>query len=320
MKLSPVPDTVALAGLRMVKSVCCGPNHEPLSDLQLSLINGIQKYILKTNFNVSQLSWISPEELSALVKDQEFKRRMVNGGIIAACVNGEMSSSALERLEAYTKALGTEGKPLRTAMNLAHHNLVLARFNIVRKSLPGVKVKQTIQNEGVLAIVRQFFPLLGIELPEVTEKYKKLEGYPEGSLGKEFMNYLDHNQFPLPGQKNSGPEIIVLHDCLHILGNYGTTPAEEIEVASFQAGCQFEDPIYGLLFGLAQYHLNIQVAPVAPSESLNADPEKLIAAFARGCAVNRDMWRDFNPWDHFQSQVTDLRKTLNILPKAVASQ
>ncbi|MNL51421.1 hypothetical protein D3C87_1745220 [compost metagenome] len=103
-----------------------------------------------------------------------------------------------------------------------------------------------------------------------------------------------------------------MHDCLHVLGNYGTSAPEEVEVACFQAGCQFEEPLYGLLFGLAQYHLNIQVAPVAPARPLQADPEKMLAAYVRGCRVNRDMWRDFNPWDHFEKPVTLIRQEIGL--------
>ncbi|MNL46860.1 hypothetical protein D3C87_1696090 [compost metagenome] len=103
-----------------------------------------------------------------------------------------------------------------------------------------------------------------------------------------------------------------MHDCLHILGNFGTSATEEIEEASFQAGCHFEDPIYGLLFGLAQYHLNIQMSPVAPAESLQARPDKMVEAFVRGSKVNRDMYRDFVPWEHFHKPVDELRKMLNI--------
>lgn len=154
--------------------------------------------------------------------------------------------------------------------------------------------------------------MLGVELPEVTAKYRELENYPEGSLGKEFMNYIRKNGFQLPGEKGAGPEIIVLHDCLHVLGDYGTSAAEEIEEASFQAGCHTNDPNYGLLFGLAQYHLDVQVSPVAPSDKLKADPEKMIAAFARGCRVNRDMWADSKPWEHFGEQLSLLREKLSI--------
>lgn len=315
MKLNPVPPDVAYHGLRTIKSVCVGTAEANLSELQSQLVAGIQKHLLKTDFRLDELPGISPEELSAQSIEPEFKDRLIRGCIVAACIDGEMNPQAVERLERYANALGVDMAPIRTARRLADKSLLLARIDIVRKSLPGVKVGQTVASQGLLAAIRQFFPLLGGELPDVTARYKQLDRYAEGTLGKAFTAYLRENGFPFPGQKGAGPEIIVVHDCLHILGGYGTTAPEEIEIAAFQAGCQFEDPIYGILFGLAQYHLNVQVAPVAPSQHLQADPKNMVAAFARGCEVKRDMWRDFAPWDHFGRQVEDLRRDFGIPPK-----
>lgn len=315
MKLEPVPEQVAQAGLRAVKSVGLAANEGTLSDLQSRLIVGIQDSILHSKFRLDELEPISPEDLAKTVTEPRFQARILRAGIIAACINGEMNGKAVDLLDRYAGAMGTSKDIVATARKLADHHLILARIDIVRKSLPGVKIRQTVAGEGILAAVRQFFPLLGLKLSGVTEKYRRLENYPEGTLGKEYINYMKRNGFPLPGEKGAGPEIIVVHDCLHILGDYGTTSPEEIEIASFQAGCQFEDPIYGILFGLAQYHLNVQVAPVAPSDSMHANPEKMLAAFARGCKVNRDMWRDFNPWDHFEQPVDALRKQFGVVPK-----
>lgn len=315
MKLSPVPESVAHTGLRTIKSVCIGSPHSDLSDLQRQLLLGVQKHILKTGFALEQLEWISPEELAATSIEQEFKERIIRGGIVAACIEGEMDTHAVARLEEYARALRVDPGPIQTAWKLANKHLLLARIDIIRRSLPGVKIRQTVESEGLAAAIKQFFPLAGFELPEVTARYKKLDHYSPGTLGKSLTEYLHRNHFPYPGEKGAAPEIIVVHDCLHILGDYGTTASEEIEIAAFQAGCQFEDPIFGILFGLAQYHLNIQVAPVAPSQALQANPEKMIAAFARGCRVNRDMWRDFNPSDYFDRQIEDIRGSLGVPPK-----
>jgi hypothetical protein len=315
MILNPVPSDIAQAGLRFLKTICLSSSNSKLSELQSQFLSGVQKHILNSEFEISTLETITPSELAAVVNIQEFRERMIRGGIVAACIDGTIDISEAKLIEEFTKALNIEMAPIRTAWKIANHHLKLARIDIVRKSLPGFKLKETFKNEGLIATVKQFFPLAGIELPNVTDRYRKLAAYPVGTLGKEFANYIERNQFPLPGQKGAGPEIITVHDCIHILGDYGTTAPEEIEVAAFQAGCTSQDPIYGLLFGLAQYHLNIQVAPVAPSQALQADPEKMIAAFARGCRVKRDLWADFKPWDYFNKQVVELRAEFGIEPK-----
>lgn len=319
MNLSPVPPDIAQLGLRTLISVCTESSGRDLSELQSQLLTGIQRYILKTDFRLDALQTISADELASHPIAPEFKDRIIRGCIIAACIDGEMEPAKVERLERYANALQVDLGPVRTAWKLAGRNLLLARIDIVRRSLPGVKIRQVVRSQGVLAAIQQFFPLVGGSLPEVTARYRQLDGYAEGTLARAFTDYLRRNHFPFPGETDAGPEIIVVHDCLHILGEYGTTAPEEIEIAAFQAGCQFEDPIYGLLFGLAQYHLNIQVAPVAPSQELQANPEKLIAAFARGCRVRRDMWRDFDPWQFFHHRVEDIRQEFGIPQKSESS-
>lgn len=315
MKLLPVPPDVAQTGLRVVKSVCLGPSGSRLSDLQAGLVRGIQKHILHTDIDVDRLDDISPEAVVHLRIEQTFRERIIRGAIIAACIDGEMDAGAVGRLERFAQALAVDLSPVKTAWKLANRHFILARVDIVRRSLPGVKLRETVSSQGLVATIKQFVPLTGGTLPDVAAKYRQLEQYAEGTLAHAFTDYLHRNGFPFPGEAGAGPEIIVVHDCLHVLGEYGTTATEEIEIAAFQAGCQFDDPIYGILFGLAQYHLNIQVAPVAPSQGMQADPEKMIAAFARGCRVNRDMWRDFDPWDYFHRPLTELRRDFGVPPK-----
>ncbi|MFS4460431.1 hypothetical protein [Bdellovibrio sp. HCB2-146] len=284
-----------------------------LSQLQEEFANSVQTHILKTTFPLEALPLITAEDLRDRLSEIDHRNRILRALIVAACIDGEMKASAVAKVEEFARCLAVDLSPVETAWKLANQNLLFARIDIIRRSLPGVKMKEVIDNDGVLEGLKQFFPLAGIELDEVAAKYRALEHYPEGTLGKEYVNYLRRNDFPFPGEIGAGPEIIVIHDCLHVLGDYGTSPSEEVEVASFQAGCHFEEPLYGLLFGLAQYHLNIQMGHISPAQPLQADPEKMLAAYVRGCSVNRDMWRDFNPWDHFAKPVKIIRQEIGLI-------
>lgn len=312
MNLSPVPEAVAHAGLRAAKTTCLIGGRSELSPLQRDFLEAVQKHILGVAISLSDLTTISPEELADAVVDPELRRRIVWASILAGAIDGVLDTEEVAQVERFAAAMGVDMVYVRVAWNLAKRHLLAARFDIVRKALPGVRLRAVAHEEGVLAALRQFLPLAGIEQPSVVERYRRLWDFPEGTLGRAFAAYIDRNGFPLPGEPGAGPEIIVLHDCLHVLGGYGTSAAEEIELAAFQAGCQSGEPFHGLLFGLAQYHLGIRMAPVAPAQALQADPAKMIAAFARGCRVKRDMWQSFAPWEHFHRSVDELRRELGI--------
>lgn len=109
--------------------------------------------------------------------------------------------------------------------------------------------------------------------------------------------------------------MIVFHDCLHVLAEYDTVSLEETQIASFQAGVLKRDPLFGLLFMLAQFHLGLQVTPTTGPEKLVADPGLMLAAFVRGAKVTRDLCTDWRPADDFARPISELRALYNIAPR-----
>ena len=107
-----------------------------------------------------------------------------------------------------------------------------------------------------------------------------------------------------------------LHDCLHVLAGYTTDSLEETQIASFQAGMLKNDPLFGLLFMLAQFQIGLQVTPITPAEKLVVDPQLMLEAFARGTRVNRDLCVDWIPERDFDRSVEELRREYNIEPRA----
>ena len=301
----------ARAGLRAMKTVLTAAGE--LAPIRREALLAIQRHLLRTEFDLDALGPIAPEELAAAIDEPALRTQLIGGMVTLTLTSDVVDEAEQAAIERFAAALAVESTTLTQLRNFQSERLMALRFDVIRRSLAGPAMKQLYEDQGLLGVVKNLGSFAGLwENTALAERYRGLANYPEGTLGREFIAYLRRNQFPFPGQKHAGPEIIVLHDCLHILGAYGTTAPEEIEVASFQAGCQFQDPIYGLLFGLAQYHLDIQMAPVAPSQAMNAAPERMVAAFARGCAVTRDMWVDFDPWAHFATPVDELRAELNV--------
>jgi hypothetical protein len=75
------------------------------------------------------------------------------------------------------------------------------------------------------------------------------------------------------------------------------------------------DPMFGLLFMLAQFHLGVQITPITRAEKLVADPDLMLRAFIRGSKVNRDLCTDWDPTQDFQRSVEELRLAYDIEPR-----
>jgi hypothetical protein len=312
MQLSPVPPQVALAGLRALATVARADG--TFSPLEASFLDAVRTNVLRLDADVGQLPSITPEELAQAVPAGEFRQRILTGTVVMSCIDGSATEDEVAVIEAFARALGLDLAPVRTARKLAKEQLFLARIDIARRALPGHKARQAMREDGAVSLLQQFLPLMGHPDAALTAKYRALEAMPAGTLGRGYFDFIAGHGFTFPGEKGAGPEMIVVHDCLHVIGGYGTDPTDEIDVSSFQAGCHSGDPLYGLLFGLAQYHLGVQVAPVAAAESMHADPARMMRAFVRGTRVKRDMWSDFRPWEHFAKPLDALRAELGVGP------
>jgi tellurite resistance protein len=313
MELSTPPPDIARAGLRALNMVA--RRDGPLHDLERRMFDGIQTHILKTDIDVDALDPISPSELAAAVGPPELRERILSACILMALIDGEPTQSEADLLDELANALEVESHALADVKRLIAKQLRVARMDIARRSFLGQRGRAYLKHQGIAGLTRVLRSLLGFQNAGLAERYQDLAHAPRGTLGREYYEFIRASGFSLPGEPNGAPEVIVFHDCLHVLAGYGTSSLEETQIASFQAGVLRKDPIYGLLFMLSQFHLGVQITPVTPAETLVADPELMLRAFARGAKVTRDLCVEWVPQDDFDRSVEELRYEYNIVPR-----
>lgn len=314
MALPVPPKNVAQAGLRALCTVARADG--TIHELERDLIGSVQRHILRTDFDLSALDAISPEELAAEVTEPALRERIVGGCVLLSLIDGEPSPAELERVEAYAKALDVHSSALDNLRRLTNDHLLVARFDIARRSFIGQKVKEKVESSGVLGLAG-VFKAMRLGDAEMAAKYQKLESYPDGTLGREYARFIRDNGFGFPGEDGGAPEIILFHDCTHVLGGYGTTPIEEVQVASFSAAFRRQDPFAIILFVTAQFHLGLRVTPAAQAEKMQIEPELMIKAIERGMHVNTDLSDHWDPWQgDFDVQLEELHRRYGIPPRS----
>jgi tellurite resistance protein len=311
--ITPTPE-VAHAALRALKTVALadGEAHE----LEQRFFASVQEHILKTSLDFAELQPITPAELAERVSDREIRERILSACIVMAMIDGDLLEVEGAMLEELAHALELSSYALRDVQRMLQHNFLLARIDVARRSFLGQRGRAYIAEHGLTGVARTVRALLGIENPELAARYQALEHTARGTLGREYFEFVRANGFNLPGEKHGAPEVVVFHDCLHVLGGYQTSSVEETQIASFQAGMLKKDPIFGLLFMLAQFHIGVQITPITAAEKGVAVPELMMSAFVRGTQVNRDMCVDWIPQQDFDRPVTELRTAYNIQPRA----
>ena len=149
-----------------------------------------------------------------------------------------------------------------------------------------------------------------------SERYQQWEACPEGSLGHtEFHWYRDRN-WALPGEKKSTSELLLNHDCCHILGGFNTDVQGEMNVAAFQAGL-FDDGFgfESLLEVILDFHLGkafSTVGDIIPPSTGAFHPNDAMAGYEKGLACNTNLIRDLDFWSEAEQSVSNLRQKFNI--------
>ena len=306
MKLDVPPPEVAHAGLRALQTIAAsdGVMHE----LERGLLESVQRLLLKTDLDVTQLGLIGPKELAATVPPGIFRERILRGCTLMSLVDGDASPDEEGMLEDYARALEVDPAPLKDFKRILHGKLGLLRIDVVRRSFIGKRVGQHVDLKGVRGLAEVAITFRGGRVDALAKRYQSLETYAEGTLGKGYYDFVRANEFALPGEPYGAPEPIVFHDCVHVLAGYDTTPEEEVLAAAFQAGFQQYDPFFSLLFVICQFHLGIQISPIAGTETMKMKPATMLEAFVRGTQCTRDLSDGWDPWEHFGRSLAELRE------------
>ena len=138
---------------------------------------------------------------------------------------------------------------------------------------------------------------LGISVPAVVH-LEPLRQLPPGTLGRSLADHLDQQQFrPF----TTGPRRKQLHDAVHVLTGYDTSPIGEAEVQAFLLGAKFHPAQIAL--GLGTLRLVYKHCPSCPHLW-----QRLWQAYQRGQASTFDVdrWQPETQWALPLTQVQTL--------------
>jgi hypothetical protein len=140
--------------------------------------------------------------------------------------------------------------------------------------------------------------------PDELERYKALQGYPAGSLGREFWEFYAQFAWPLPGDPRwISEELTVRHDLIHVLCSYDISVNGEFQVAAFTAGNseQFSWMIAMLGF-----------TPPYVSTGQQFSATDFFQAYTRGEKAKKSFVDTWDFWPQMAQQMSDLQAEYQI--------
>ncbi len=287
----------------------------PPSPIALRTITAIRDHLIQAPIALETLTPLGPAELARAVPELEWRQRILRGMTVLALLEGQPSEAQLQQLRGTARALGIDDAPVRAFQHVLDHQLNLVRFDIARRGFQKGAALAYLHQEGIAGALQIARAALQQEDPALARRYHQLATFPEGSLGRAYLAFIDANGFSVPGERGGPPPPVVHHDCCHVLGGYGTTAREECGVLGFQAGFGRNDPFFTLLFALAQFHLGIGSTPVTAAETGQADPEVIFRGLEHGLGVTRDLISDWDPWEDFDQPLQEVRDRYGIRPR-----
>lgn len=265
----------------------------------------------------AELEPLRPEELAAARLDATDAERVVQAAILMALMDGRVDAAEVDAVRRLARAAGVDEPRVRSLALLAEGHTRLMWLDLARRSFAREVFEKAIAREGLRGVWKIVGPMIGrAKDSELAARYAALGELPADTLGYAYFKYIVDNGFGFPGEANAVPESGLWHDIAHVLGGYGTTPSEELQVVSFIAGFSRQDPFFWLFTITLQFHVGIEMSPYSAPERGLFDPARALAAFERGTAVRVDLSEGtWDPWPHFDRPLEDVRRDLGVLAR-----
>lgn len=180
---------------------------------------------------------LSPDALAAALSSPSLARQALSAMVVMSVLDNEPSALAASLIESYARALGVGSDELTNLRQVVDGHLWTFKLDLARRVWLGEHLRAAWQSGGVRWLVGAVGARLGIvEDAALADRYRALGALPAGTVGRTYVESQRADGFPLPGEKGSQVEPVVIHDLMHLLSGYGTDPAGEILTASFCAG------------------------------------------------------------------------------------
>lgn len=265
---------------------------------------------------IESLEDITPEELAAGLVDPALRRQLLSALVLMSMADQDPHPGEVACIDRFARALEADHDMVGTLRRLSKGHLRRARLDIVRRFWARDRVVEQLRERGLRGLWELVQSLRRTHRdPEISARYRALGALPEGSLGRGYFDELSGNEFAFPGELGAGPEFIAYHDMTHVLGDYGTSPAEEVLIGFFSAGFRRENPMTFALLVMFQLHLGLATAPGQPTHEGFFEPHGAVEALRRGAAMSVDLSGDWDYWAVIDRPVDELRAEYGIAPR-----
>ena len=299
--------------LQAIKSVGTAGEILPLQPITLDMMAAIQNHVLHSDIDLQRLEIVPPSSYEGLISSETKRNQLIQILVLIPYVDMSVDPRMVAVVDDFAGCLHVSPQTLQDLHQVRDNHLRRLLLNYgLRRMSEFLNLDTPLKFiHGVITSIHQ-----AIGDPGVAKRYQTLETFPEGSLGHSFFHWHRDRNWALTGEHKSTSELLVNHDCCHILGGFNTYTQGEMNVAAFQAGL-FTDGFgfESLLEVMLDFHLGKSFSTTTgliPPETGQFIPDAAMAGYEKGLACNINLIQDLDVWSVADQQVTVLRNEYNI--------
>lgn len=295
------------------------------TDLQLELVRECYQQLHGAPIDDALLAPLPAEEVRAALSDADLLEQLATFVLVLEMVLHPLPDAMVHHAQRYLAELGVAPMLRDVVRQTSHHHLALLHADFLRHSWTTHQTLEGIFGGHLVELTRNKMAYLGVgSEPALARRWRHLGDNPEGSWGRAVFEFYGEHGFPFPGEPHGIYEVGAIHDWIHVLADYDTSPAGEIAVFSFIAA-SMEDPrgVTQLMFTLSLFQnatINRVFGKAVPSSrgdtlsDAGVVPE-VVEAMLRGSACAVDVMDGI---DHFAlagEPLDGLRERFAIAPR-----
>ena len=201
-----------------------------LTDVQVSVLQAITQALTGIDLDYRGLDDLAPDELARMLerRDVAYRQRIVHHMLLGELVLRPLPDEVAVRVGTYADALGVDDDFVRVARRYAQGAFGLAWVDLRRSGFSDRWDETRLDSLHTRAQFEDPFDQ-PVADPELEARWEAFGALAPGTLGRQIWEMYRSRGFALPGNPHGASAFIAQHDFMHVLADYGTTLAGELE-------------------------------------------------------------------------------------------
>jgi hypothetical protein len=186
----------------------------------------VDGYWQRPDLDLASLEPLDPTATAAAIPDQTMRGRVRELMVALELCRHPLTPEQVALVDEYAAALGEDGPGLLLARDLTGTTMAQTEVDFAR-SRDAVFAEWSEQS-----LVARYVDSLPAPDAALRDRLLGFWDLPEGTLGREYVEFYRRNGFALPGESPATPAFFVAHDMTHVIAGYGPTGPEEVALSA----------------------------------------------------------------------------------------